>query len=290
MTFAAGVKYLVIHLDDVGMCLAANSAWETVHKAGVVSSASIMMPCPWAPEALERAKRLGNPDLGVHLTLTCEWDLYRWGPYGPGQRGLLCDDEGYLPRSENEHERITASGEGRLAVKAELEAQIEGALAAGVDITHLDSHMFAALYPPNLEIYMDLALKYRLPAMMPGSVEAWKPWCRDEIEAAELSSAVAPAREAGMPLFDRIVGVPLENPPEDRQAAAEGLIRDCVPGLNFIFLHASDDSPELRTIAADWKSRVGDLEVFSNPDLFEVIREEGIQLIGMRELRDLLRA
>jgi predicted glycoside hydrolase/deacetylase ChbG (UPF0249 family) len=289
MSFPRDARVLVTHLDDVGMCLAANTAWESVFRAGTVSSASVMMPCPWAPEALIRAKGLEGCDLGVHLTLTCEWDVYRWGPYGPGTRELLTDSDGYLPRTEVEHERITASTEGRTAVAAEMEAQLQGALSAGVDITHLDSHMFSALYPPNLEIYMNLALKYRLPAMLPGNVEAWRPWCRSHEEAAALTEAVGPARKAGMPLFDRVVGVALDNPPPDRISAVQRLIRDCIPGLNFLFLHAADDQPELRMIAGDWKSRVGDLEVFSSPGILELIAEEGIQLVGMRALRDMMR-
>jgi len=282
-------RLLVIHLDDVGMCLGSNRAWETVHEAGIVSSASLMMPCPWAPEALLRARKLEDPDLGVHLTLTCEWKTYRWGPFASKSRGTLCDSNGYLPRTEKEHFRITSSPEGRRAVEDELRAQLDGALASGVDITHVDSHMLTALYPPNLEIYLKLALEYRLPAMMPGTPEAWRPWCRDDDEAAELTTAIQPALDAGMPLFDRVTGLPLENPPKDRRSAAAELIRSCVPGLNFIFLHAAADSPELRAIAGDWRGRVGDLEIFSQPDLRAVIEEEGIQLVGMKALRDIMR-
>jgi hypothetical protein len=248
-----------------------------------------MMPCPWAPDALLRARNLENPDLGVHLTLTCEWETYRWGPYGPGSRDSLCGSDNYLPRTEEEHYRITASPEGHNAVETELRAQLEGALASGIDITHLDSHMLTALYPPNLEIYLKLALEYRLPAMIPGTPEAWRPWSSDDVEAAELTAAVKPAMDAGMPLFDRVCGVPLDNPPTDRMEAAAELIRSCVPGLNFIFLHAAADSPELRTIARDWRGRVGDLGIFSMPYLGTVIQKEGVQLVGMKALRDVMR-
>ena len=283
-------RVLVTHLDDVGMNLGTVDAWEACHAAGGLSSASVMMPCPWAPEALARAPKLGNPDLGVHLTITCEWESYRWGPFGPGRRNLLSDESGYFPKDAREHFRITAAPEARRAVAEEIRAQLDAALERWPDVTHVDSHMFALLYPPNLEMYVDLAKEYKLPCMLPGSVEAWRPWTGSDEDAEAMARAVRPALDAGIPLFDRVVGVPLSDPPPDRKAATEALIRDCVSGLNFLFLHANADTPELRGIAADWRERRGDLEVFSNPGLRSFIEAEGVRLMGMRELRDLMRS
>lgn len=287
-------RLLVTHLDDVGMNPGANTAWESTLRAGALASASVMMPCPAAHDALSLAGRLAaektHPDLGVHLTLTCEWDVHRWGSYNPALNQLLSDSEGFLPRTEGVHESATATPAGRKAVEDELHAQIDGALARYTDITHLDSHMFALLYPPNLEIYIRLALEYRLPCMLGGSVEAWRDWCGTEEQARGMAQAVSPLRDAGMPLFDRIAGMPLENPPRDRPAAARNLIQNSVPGLNFLFLHANDDTREIREIAGDWEARKGDMDVFSDPELKNFIEGEGIHLVGMRELRNLWRS
>ena len=283
-------RLLVVHLDDVGMNAGANSAWEAVHRAGTVSSASVMMPCPAAQAALGMWDRLAEegtePDVGVHLTVTCEWESYRWGALNPQLGLILNQSDGGMPRTAEEHGRLVTSRE---SVYWELRHQIDAARGNGRDLTHIDSHMFALLYPPRLEVYMQLALEYRLPCMLPGTVDAWRPWCGDDGEAADLTAAVEPVRTAGMPLFDRVCGVPLENPPEDRPAAVRQLVRDSVPGLNFLFLHANEATDEVKGFADDWPARQGDMDVFSDPDLRLFIEDEGIVLVGMRELREVWR-
>ena len=104
-----------------------------------------------------------------------------------------------------------------------------------------------------------------------------------------MAAAVGPAREAGIPLFDRVLGLPLEDSPEDRKATARELIAGSVPGLNFLYLHANADTRELRAFAGDAEQRIGDLEVFTDPELKDFIEGEEIRLIGMRMLRDLMR-
>ena len=281
-------RVLVLHLDDVGSSLASNIAWEALHRAGALSSAAVMMPCPWAPDALMRHRRMEGVDLGVHLTLTCEWDVYRWGPYGPGPRSPLIDREGFLPKTAAELERITSGAAGLAAVESEMCGQIAGALAAGVDVTHIDAHMFAAFQPAYAETYVSLAREYGVPAMMPGTEAAWADWC-SPAEARQAAEAVRPLREAGLPLFDKLLEISRELP-ADQLRRAEECVRGCVPGLNYLFFHACADTPELRAYAADWPCRVGDFAAVSDGRLREVIREEGVVLLGMREIRDAMRS
>ena len=287
-------RLLVSHLDDLGMHPAANAAWAPVLKSGAVSSASVMMPAPAAREILETASRMAAegaaPDLGVHLTLTCEWNAGRWKACSPSLNPLLSDGQGFLPRDTAEHLKLTSTPQGRNAVRSELRAQVDAALEGYAEISHVDSHMFTLLTPENLEIYMDIGREYRLPCMIPRTLSGWNDCVKTTEEAEALFTAAAPARQDRMPLFDRVAGSPLENPPADRTAAVRDIIRNCIPGLNYLFLHACRDTPELRHIAWDWKLRTADLEVFSDPGLREFIESEGIRLIGMRELREILRA
>ncbi len=291
--YSPDTRLLVIHLDDVGMNSGTLSAWEAVLRAGGITSASVMMPCPDADDALDLAGRLQNQglpvDMGVHLTLTCEWEKRLWGTRSPALAPLLTDSRGALPRNMREHLEITSNPESRAAVEKELRTQIEEALSGFSDLTHIDNHLFTLLYPPNLETYMNLALEYRLPCLLPGSPEAWRPWCGSDEEAEVLNAAVEPVRAAGMPLFDSIFGSPLEDPPADRAGAVRQLIRESVPGLNFLFLHANEATDEVKSFVWDWKERQGDMEVFSDPSLRNFAGTEGIILIGMKELRNLWR-
>ena len=151
---------VVIHQDDVGMCHGANVAFVELSRAGAVTSGSVMVPCPWFSEIAEIAAADRALDLGVHLTLTSEKAHYRWRPItGPPASAGLVDASGYMWRSVTEVRRHADPA----AVEVELRAQVEAAIAAGIDVTHLDAHMGTALAPEFCAIYLQLGVDHRLP-------------------------------------------------------------------------------------------------------------------------------
>jgi hypothetical protein len=94
-------RLLIINADDFGMCHASNEATLRTLKEGVVSSTSLMAPCPWAPHAMQLLKE--NPDIpfGVHLTVICDFINYRWGPLtSKGKVPSLIDEAGYFYSGE----------------------------------------------------------------------------------------------------------------------------------------------------------------------------------------------
>lgn len=144
--YQATDKLLIVNGDDVGMCHSANLATIESLEQGQMRSATIMVPCPWFPEIAAYAKAHPEKDFGIHLCHTSEWTKYRWGPVAPREQvpGLV-DPQGYLwPEIPEVYAHATpeqALIEGR--------AQIKRALAAGVDVTHLDSHMGTLQYNPE---------------------------------------------------------------------------------------------------------------------------------------------
>src|SRR5947209_12339772 len=136
-------KRVVIHEDDVGMSHGANAAFVELSGLDTCSSGSVMVPCPWFPEAAEIAARDPRLDLGVHLTLTSEQKPYRWRPLtSPAKSAGLTDALGYFWPDVP-----TARKAAPDAVEAELRAQLETAFSAGIDVTHLDAHMGTAQMP-----------------------------------------------------------------------------------------------------------------------------------------------
>jgi hypothetical protein len=153
-------RIVIVNCDDLGSSHAANHAIRRSVGEGAATSATLMVPCPWAADA---AADPPGADIGVHLTLTAEWDTYRWGPVTAGPS--LLDAEGRLPRTiEEVWDRADLD-----EVRAELRAQIDQAERWGLDVTHLDSHMGTLqLHPLYFDIYLDLAVEYSLPLRLSG--------------------------------------------------------------------------------------------------------------------------
>ena len=80
--FDPNEKLLIVRADDVGMCHLVNKAIFEAFYKGVLSSYSLMIPCPWIMEAVDFFKENSHYDYGIHSTLTSEWEFYRWGTYG----------------------------------------------------------------------------------------------------------------------------------------------------------------------------------------------------------------
>ena len=156
-----GAKLLVVNCDDLGSSHAANTGVYEALREGVATSASLMVPCPWAREA---AARFRGEDVGVHLTLNAEHDLYRWGPltYAPS----LLDGDGGFPRTQQDLWDHADLDE----VRRECRAQIERAIYWGFDVSHLDSHMsILELRPEFFDVYLELAIDFRLPIRLGGA-------------------------------------------------------------------------------------------------------------------------
>lgn len=204
--YAQGRRALVIHEDDVGMTHGANVAFRELCARGVVSSGSVMAPCPWFPEALALAAENPTLDVGVHLTLNSEKRPMKWRPLTrpPPSAGLV-DEFGYFwpdVRSVRRHAHPDA-------VESELRAQVDALIRGGVDVTHLDAHMGAAAAPQFLPIYQRLGEDYDLPVVLMRRVEGGNPRPAGRpATSPEFDRAVEAAAARGDPVFDLFFETP----------------------------------------------------------------------------------
>jgi hypothetical protein len=174
--------------------------------------------------------------------------------------------------------------------------QVDRALAAGIDVTHADTHMGAVGHSKFIPGYIQVALQRRLPPMMfrldeVGWLElgSGQPELGMDSEMAKFAATFVRQLEAqGVPLLDNLFGLPLDDP-EDRMALAKKAFDSLKPGLTHFIIHPAQDTPELRAITSDWRSRVGDYRVFMSEELRDYVKDAGIHVIGYRALRSLMR-
>jgi hypothetical protein len=269
--YSADDRLLIVNCDDLGSSQAANSAVYDSLRNGAGTSASLMVPCPWARGASADYR---GEDVGVHLTLNAEWDLYRWGPIT--QAPSLLDGDGGFPRTITdvfEHADLDE-------VRRECRAQVERAILWGFDVSHLDSHMGTLqLRPEFFDAYLDLAEDFRLPLRLSGA--------ETERMIGFPFRALAAERGVVFPnhfLFIAGNGV-------GSRATISDAIAGLRPGVTEAYLHPAMDTPELRGMSPDWQGRVDDHAWLVDPaGLGAIAEQEGIALIGYRALRDLMRA
>ena len=287
---SANDRVVIFHADDIGMCHSSYAAYVDLVDDGLFSSAATMVPCGWFPATAVFCRENQSTkaiDMGVHVTLTSEWDNFRWRPVAPisADSGLV-DDEGYLFRN---CEPVQTQAEVE-AVHQEITAQVERALAAGIDVTHMDSHMGCVFHPRLLLTYLQIAQQFQLPALM------LRPTISDElihmfsqVEAEWMVQQASALEAAQFPLFDSIAGMPLDRH-ENRLEDAKQILGELPAGVHYVLAHPSVDTPELRAIAPDWRSRVGDYDLFMSEAWRQEVESSGVTVVGWRQLRDMMRA
>jgi predicted glycoside hydrolase/deacetylase ChbG (UPF0249 family) len=288
-------RLAIIHVDDVGMCQSSVAAFADLWDFELITSGSVMVPCPWFLEAAKYSQQHSEADLGVHLTLTSEWDTYRWRPLSTldPQTGLL-DEKGYFHHLAHQVQEQADP----TAVQTELAIQIERAKIAGMLPTHADTHMGTVAHLKFMQCYLQTALEFKIPPMMLRLDEAGWQRVAEEYEGANLNQdtiivilqTVNTLEEMGVPLLDNIVGMPLDSEPAHRLEETKSTLKNLQPGITHFIIHASKDTPELRAIAPDWRCRVADYETFLKDELRQHIRDIGVQTIGYRDLQQLMEA
>ena len=262
-------RLLIVNCDDFGSSHAANVAIENAIGSGLATSATLMVPCPWAREAATHSKAL---DVGVHLTLTAEYPGYRWRSLTNARS--LHDRDGFLPRTSEE---VWANAD-LSDVEVECHAQIDQALAWGVDVTHLDAHMGTLqIKPQYYEIYLRLASHYRLPMRM----------VSETYERQLGFPSRTPAIGKGILFPDRIIAPKWGTPARESLVKAFEKLRT---GVSEIFLHPVEDGSELRGYDLENPSlRAADYACLMDSQLKRTATESGIVTISYRRLRDGMR-
>lgn len=277
--YTADARVLIINGDDVGMCHTANVATIAALETGVMSSATILVPCPWFLEIANYAKAHPQAGFGIHLCQTSEWQTYRWGPVLPRTEvpGLI-DPEGYL---WHENPQVYAKSNPDEAYR-EARAQIRRALEYGIDVTHIDSHMgVLQLHTAYLEKYLKLAVEFDLPARMASQVTF------ERLGDPKGRSRFA---DAGILFTDDFIYEDLDQEPKDVAGYWKRKLRELKPGVTELYIHAGHPTEELQAITGSWRTRSQEFETMTHdPEIRAILAEQKIIRINYRPIRELQR-
>ena len=260
-------RLVIISCDDLGSCHGATEGVYQAIRNGVATCASIMVPAPWARYAADQYK---GEDIGVHLTLNAEHPLYRWGPLTHAP--TLLSGEGGFPRSVDDLWEHADSTE----VLRECRAQIERALAWGIDVSHLAPHLTSiTLRPEFFDVYLELAVEFKLPIRLPSTISA--------------SAAGFPFRQLAA---DEGIVFPDHFDHDWRTGSRERVLTALAslePGVTEIHVQPSIDTAEVRALGEVATGWIDDLALATSDELRNAVTSSGAVLIGYRELRDAMR-
>ena len=276
----AGTRVLILHSDDLGMSHASNVGTFEALEFGMVTSCSAMMPTPWVAELAEYVRKHPETDVGLHLTLTSEWDDYRWAPVaGKAQVPGLADEMGCLW----DNVPLVIEHATPDEVEMEIRAQIDRARTMGLPITHIDSHM-GTLFSTDefFERYLKVGIEMDLPMLI-----AYDYWPADESESARTRrrrAAISRVWDAGLPVIDYVHTDTYSWKTRDKEALYIRDIRNLPPGITEMIIHCTKPNEVVDVITGNRELLYGDYFAMINPEIKKAIEEEGIVLTTWREL------
>ena len=275
--YPADAKLLIVHADDLAVAHSVDAASTKALETGSVSSASIMVPCPWLTEIAGYAQAHPQADLGLHLTLTSEWDLYRWGPVSPRDQvlSLVARDLYLYPTAAQAIAKINPR-----EAEIEIRAQIERARALGINPTHLDSHMATLFQSKDLfEILLRAGRDYKLPVLV----------SKDFARGGFFPGSLGPSDI----VLDSIVTISPAVKAEQWADFYINAIKNLKPGVTEFIIHLAYDDEEMRAITVnhpDWGAawRQRDYDFFTSDQCRKLLEENHVKLITWREIGKLL--
>ena len=270
-------KLVIIHADDLGVSHSENAASIAAMEKGSVSSASIMVPCPWMPEIAAYAQTHPTADLGLHITLTSEWKHYKWGPVTAKEKvpGLV-NKNGFLYSSVDSVYKSASIAE----VETEIRAQVLRAKHFGIDPTHLDAHMGTALQNIDyLKSYLKVGHEFRIPLFIPKQLEA--------LFKVKLDTIISDKDV----LVDNILSASPQDFKNGFAAFYSSGLKNLKPGLTYLIIHTAYNDAEMKAVTVDhpdWGAawRQADFDYFTSDECKRVLKENNIYVVTWREIRD----
>ncbi|MCL4271254.1 MAG: polysaccharide deacetylase family protein, partial [Anaerolineales bacterium] len=260
--YPADARLLIINADDLGMCHSVNTAIFNALQNGIVCSATLMVPCPWALHAMQFLAAHPEIPFGIHLTMISDWANYRWGPVTPKEMvPSLIEGTGYFHNFEGMQEFLVQVDLSELEM--EFRSQIEAVFSAGLQPTHLDWHSLRIKDRTDIsDVMLKLAREYGLALRVAG-----------EKQIKKVHDLDLPAND-----HDFLDSYLIDS--NEKTARYIELLRGLPVGLNEWAVHPGLENAELLTIDPGGAHiRQTDFDFLMSQQAKDVIEEEGITLL-----------
>ncbi|WP_300436922.1 polysaccharide deacetylase family protein [Christiangramia sp.] len=271
-------KLLIIHADDAGVSHSENMATIKGMEAGIVNSASIMVPCPWFPEIAAYARENSEKDFGLHLTITSEWKDFKWGSTSSkNEVKSLINNHGYFYHLTDS---VRVKGDA-MDVEKEIDSQIRKALDFGVDVTHLDGHMMAVMSTPEfMEAYIKKGREYKVPVLLSKQFPAFE-MLKEKMEFTSKDVVTDHLFQAYPEAYNT----------QGMENFYEDILTNLEPGLSVILIHLAINNDEMKAVTKDHPDygsqwRQDDLDFFTSEKARKLVEDNNIILVTWREIRD----
>lgn len=276
--YAADAKLLIVHADDIGLAQSVNDATITAFAGGGITSGSIMVPCPWFIDFAEYYRSHPGLDVGIHITLTSEWDYYKFGGVLPSTEiPSMLDENGFFYPTTEEVAQHADPAEA----EKEIRAQIERAISYGILPSHLDTHMGSVLARPELvQTYLKLGKEYHIPVFIPRMLLFSFP----EEQREQIKKDYV--------LVDNYFMLNVDGPDASWEEEYGEMLEKVKPGLNVIIVHLAHDNAEMQAVTvnhpafgAAWREK--DLHYVLSQEFKDQLKENQIQLVSWKEIGSL---
>jgi predicted glycoside hydrolase/deacetylase ChbG (UPF0249 family) len=249
---------LITRGDDLGSFQAANHAIVDAHRNGILKNTSVMVPAPAFAHGAELLKAEKGLCLGLHITLTAEWDAPRWGPVAPREKvRSLIDEQGFF---FSDPLKIHQHGVNLDELMLEIQTQLDLARKAGLKIEYVDEHMGVSWIHPEGKP------DSRLSSLL-------GPWCKKEGLVWDQSIKKDPLPE-------------LENKTLSFKENFLRRLETAGPGTYLLVTHPAYDTPEMQAVTSSFcpagtlgKSREADYKLLCDPEFVHSLRNKGVEII-----------
>ncbi len=269
----AARRALIITADDFGLHPSVNQAVESAHRDGVLRCASLMVGAPAAADAIERATRLPQLRVGLHLVLADGQSIL---PYA-AIPDLVDESRRFDDNMARAGVRFFFKPGVRAQLKAEIRAQFERFAASGLALDHVNTHKHFHLHPTVLGLILSIGREFGLRAMrLPRAVHAQlllRPW---------LALLRARLDAAGIAHNDFVIG--LRETGHCDEATILAALANLPRGTGELYLHPATESGSVVSPSMASYEHSAELASLLSPRLRDALTALRIDLISFSDL------